>query len=93
MGDTANDLAEKIAAAERERAVWEAGKQAFRAEGAVALNPHSPHSPDHALWADGFDAERKVKRVPVWSDEDVTARRDGWRPPASDGHAESERND
>ncbi|MEF2554403.1 hypothetical protein VQ042_24345 [Aurantimonas sp. A2-1-M11] len=80
MEDTANDLAEKIEAAEHERAVWEAGRQAFRAEGAAALNPHSPRSPDHTLWADGFDAERKVKRVPVWADEDGPTR----RAPASD---------
>ena len=60
------DLAAKIASAEHERTVWEAGRQAFRAEGALALNPHSPHSLDHALWADGFDAERKMNRVPNW---------------------------
>ncbi|MEF2553716.1 hypothetical protein VQ042_20595 [Aurantimonas sp. A2-1-M11] len=67
MEDTANDLAEKIAAAEHERTVWEAGRSAFRTEGAAALNPHSPRSSDHALWAYGFDAEWKEKRGPVGS--------------------------
>ncbi|MEF2554424.1 hypothetical protein VQ042_24455 [Aurantimonas sp. A2-1-M11] len=66
MVDTASDLAEKIAAAECERAVWKAGRRAFRADGAVAFNPHSPRSSEHALWADGFDAERKAKRLPAW---------------------------
>ncbi len=60
------DLAAKIAAAEHERAIWEAGRRAFCGEGAGALNPHLAHSPDHALWAEGFDAERKEKRVPEW---------------------------
>lgn len=69
MENTANDLADKIAAAERERGMWQAGRKAFREEGAAALNPHSPRSSDHALWADGFDAEREAKRVPVWSGE------------------------
>ncbi|MEF2554529.1 hypothetical protein VQ042_25085 [Aurantimonas sp. A2-1-M11] len=73
MEIAANDLAKKIAAAERERTVWDAGRRAFRAKGTAAPNPHSARSSDHALWADGFDAERKPKRVPVWIDDDEPA--------------------
>ncbi|MBC6714688.1 hypothetical protein H9Q09_00620 [Aurantimonas sp. DM33-3] len=73
------DLAAKIAAAEHERAIWEAGRRAFCVEGADAFNPHSPYSPDHALWADGFDAERKEKRVPEWLDHGEPARLGGRR--------------
>ena len=67
MEDPAEDLALKIAEAERERAVWDAGRKAFRDRGTAALNPHSPRSPDHALWADGFDVERDVNRGTTWS--------------------------
>ena len=77
MKNSANNLARKIAAAERERAVWEAGRLAFRTEGAAALNPHSPRSPEHALWADGFEAEREATRVPVWSEEEWYTRHSG----------------
>ena len=62
MDDATHDLAEKIASAERERAVWNAGRKAFHEKGVVALNPHSPRSSDHALWASGFDAERDAER-------------------------------
>lgn len=59
MEDPTKELADKIASAERERTVWDAGRKAFRTQGVAALNPHSPHSADHALWADGLDAERE----------------------------------
>ncbi|HEV7436953.1 MAG TPA: hypothetical protein VGO22_19125 [Pseudorhizobium sp.] len=76
IAETNEDLAAKIAAAERERVVWAKGRRAFRTEGAAALNPHSPRSSEHALWADGFDAERGAKRALVWSDEDGPAKRE-----------------
>lgn len=63
----AKDLAAKIASAERERAVWNAGRRAFRDEGAMALNPHAPLSPDHTLWAEGFEAEREATKAPIWA--------------------------
>ncbi|MCW7545391.1 hypothetical protein N7I30_16445 [Aurantimonas litoralis] len=67
----ANNLASKIAAAERERAAWEAGRQAFRAEGAEASNPYTLHSPDHSLWSEGFEAERRERQMPRWLDAEV----------------------
>ncbi|MBB4003197.1 hypothetical protein [Aurantimonas endophytica] len=68
MNDAAKDLAAKIAAAERERTVWAEGRKVFRAGGPAALNPHSLRSPDHALWAEGFEAEREATKAPVWSE-------------------------
>lgn len=65
--DAANDLAAKIAAAERERAVWAEGRKGCRAGGIAALNPYSPRSSDHILWAEGFDAERETTKAPEWS--------------------------
>lgn len=65
----AQDLAAKIADAEHERAVWEAGQRAYRDEGSAALNPCSPHSPDYGLWAEGFENERSKKRYPEWLDD------------------------
>lgn len=47
-----------IASAEQERKVWNEGRLAFRADGAAALNPYSPRTSDHALWAEGFAHER-----------------------------------
>ena len=51
-------LFENIRAAARERVVWNAGREAFRRYGTSALNPCSPRSVDHNLWADGFEYER-----------------------------------
>lgn len=62
------DLAAKIASAEHERAIWQAGRRAFCVGGATAVNPYSAHSPNYALWADGFDAGRQIKRLPYWVD-------------------------
>jgi hypothetical protein len=68
MSDVAKDLAAKISAAERERTVWAEGRKAFRTGGIAALNPHSPRSPNHTLWAEGFEAEREATKAPVWSE-------------------------
>jgi len=54
MVQTTQELARAIASAERERKVWNEGRLAFRADGIATLNPYSPRTSDHALWAEGF---------------------------------------
>ena len=66
---TAQDLVAKIAAAERERRVWEAGRKAFRSEGSAARNPYSTRSSNHALWADGAAAGCEAKSFPAWCED------------------------
>lgn len=73
------NLAAKIASAEHERAIWQAGRRAFCVEGPTALNPYSAHSPNHALWADGFEAGRQIKRLPNWVDGSERAKPVGER--------------
>lgn len=58
VNQTTDDLVALIASAEAERAAWNEGRRAYQDQGVTAVNPHSPRSPNHVLWADGFEHER-----------------------------------
>lgn len=63
MQKNVDDLANAIAAAQRERAVWRVGRLAYREKQELALNPFPPGTPEHRLWADGARDERNEMAV------------------------------
>ena len=58
--DEKTGLAERIADAANETAIWREGQNAYRSAGLTASNPYTANSEQAGLWQSGFQNARET---------------------------------
>ena len=68
MNDQTNELANRIAEAAKETAIWRDGQHAFRVEGLGASNPYAADQAQATIWQNGFQSAQEASegRTPAW---------------------------
>ena len=63
-----NALANRIAEAAKETAIWREGQHAFRLDGLGASNPYAADPAQAAIWQGGFLSAQEASegRTPAW---------------------------